>query len=62
MTPGDGTPARLNLFVFTPDGGPAFEVWAPLEMQQRDAPESAGALVADVDGLTDAEDRVSEFG
>jgi hypothetical protein len=39
---------RLNLFIFYPDGGPAFEVWAPQEMQQRDAPESAGALVAEV--------------
>jgi hypothetical protein len=38
---------RLNLFTFSPDGGPMFELWAPQEMQQRDAPESAGALVAD---------------
>ena len=38
---------RLNLFTFSPAEGPAFEVWAPLEMQQRDAPESAGALVAE---------------
>ena len=38
---------RLNLFTFTPADGPAFEVWAPLEMHQRDAPESAGALVAE---------------
>jgi hypothetical protein len=38
---------RLNLFIFRPDGGPAFEVWAPQEMQRRDAPESAGALVAE---------------
>ena len=39
---------RLNLFIFSPDGGPMFEVWAPEEMQRRDAPESAGALVADL--------------
>lgn len=39
---------RLNLFTFSPDGGPMFEVWAPLEMQQRDAPENVGALVAEV--------------
>jgi hypothetical protein len=39
---------RLNLFIFYPDGGPAFEVWAPQEMQQREAPENAGALVAEV--------------
>jgi hypothetical protein len=38
---------RLNLFTFTPDGGPVFEVWAPQEMRQRDAPENAGALVAE---------------
>jgi autotransporter translocation and assembly factor TamB len=38
---------RLSLFVFRPDRGPAFEVWAPREMQQRDAPQSAGALVAE---------------
>ena len=38
---------RLNLFVFSPDGGPMFEVWAPQEMRRRDAPENAGALVAD---------------
>lgn len=47
MTPDDGNPRRLNLFVFTPDDSPPFEVWAPLEMQQRDAPESVGALIAD---------------
>jgi hypothetical protein len=47
MTGDDGIPTRLNLFTFSPDSGPAFEVWAPLEMQQRDAPESAGALVAE---------------
>jgi hypothetical protein len=39
---------RLNLFVFSPDGGPMFEVWAPQAMQQREAPENAGALVAEV--------------
>jgi hypothetical protein len=38
---------RLNLFTFSPDGGPMFEVWAPLEMQQRDAPDNVGALVAE---------------
>jgi hypothetical protein len=38
---------RLNVFIFRPEGGPAFEVWAPQEMQQREAPESAGALVAE---------------
>jgi hypothetical protein len=38
---------RLNLFIFCPDGGPMFEVWAPQEMRQHDAPESAGALVAE---------------
>jgi hypothetical protein len=38
---------RLNLFTFSPDGGPMFEVWAPLEMEQRDAPENLGALVAE---------------
>jgi hypothetical protein len=38
---------RLNLFVFYPDGGPAFEVWAPQEMRQVDAPENAGALIAE---------------
>jgi hypothetical protein len=38
---------RLNLFTFCPDGGPIFEVWAPQEMQQRAAPENAGALVAE---------------
>ncbi|HEX3976033.1 MAG TPA: hypothetical protein VHW96_07190 [Solirubrobacteraceae bacterium] len=38
---------RLNLFSFSPDGGPRFEVWAPQQMRQRDAPENAGALVAD---------------
>ncbi len=37
---------RLNLFIFHPDGGPAFEVWAPQEMEQRAAPENTGALVA----------------
>jgi hypothetical protein len=37
---------RLNLFTFSPDDGPMFEVWAPLEMQQRDATENVGALVA----------------
>ena len=47
MSADDGTPARLNLFVFTPDDGPAFEIWAPLDMERRDAPESIGALVAD---------------
>jgi hypothetical protein len=40
---------RLNLFVFRPDGGPAFEVWAPRHMRQREAPENAGALVAGTD-------------
>jgi hypothetical protein len=39
---------RLNLFVFYPDDAPAFEVWAPQEMQQRDAPENIGALVAEM--------------
>ena len=38
---------RLNLFIFSPAGGPMFEVWAPQEMQRRDAPENAGALVAE---------------
>jgi hypothetical protein len=40
---------RLNLFVFHPGGGPAFEVWAPQEMRQREAPENAGALVAETE-------------
>lgn len=40
---------RLNLFVFRPDDGPAFEVWAPQEMQQSEAPENDGALVAEAD-------------
>jgi len=39
---------RLNLFVFYPDEGPAFELWAPHQMQQRDAPENIGALVAEM--------------
>jgi hypothetical protein len=38
---------RLNLFTFSAEGGPMFELWAPLEMQQRDAPENLGALVAE---------------
>jgi hypothetical protein len=38
---------RLNLFTFSSDDGLAFEVWAPIEMQQRDAPENIGALVAE---------------
>src|ERR1700759_3865311 len=38
---------RLNLFTFTPDGGPLFERWAPPQMRQRDAPENVGALVAE---------------
>ena len=38
---------RLNLFTFCPAGGPIFEVWAPQEMRQRDAPENVGALVAE---------------
>jgi hypothetical protein len=43
---------RLNLFTFSADDGPMFEVWAPQEMQQRDAPENVGALVAEsVDGF-----------
>jgi hypothetical protein len=41
---------RLNLFIFSPDGGPMFEVWAPQEMRQREAPENTGALVADAAG------------
>jgi hypothetical protein len=40
---------RLNLFVFRPDDGPAFEVWAPQGMRQREAPENAGALVAETE-------------
>lgn len=40
---------RLNLFVFRPDDGPAFEVWAPQAMQQREALENAGALVAEAE-------------
>ena len=43
----DGSPMRLTLFIFHPDGGPAFEVWAPREMRQVDAPQSAGALVTE---------------
>jgi hypothetical protein len=39
---------RLNLFTFSPDDGPMFEVWAPLQMQQRPAPENVGALVAEM--------------
>jgi hypothetical protein len=43
---------RLNLFTFSADGVPMFEVWAPEEMQQRDVPENVGALVAEsVDGF-----------
>ncbi|HYZ81100.1 MAG TPA: hypothetical protein VE571_07515 [Solirubrobacteraceae bacterium] len=38
---------RLNLFTFSPDGGPTFELWAPLQMHQRDAPENVAALVAE---------------
>lgn len=38
---------RLNLFTFYPEDGPAFELWAPRGMRQRNAPESAGVLVAD---------------
>jgi hypothetical protein len=41
---------HLNLFTFSPDDGPMFEVWAPLEMHQRDAPENVGALVAEAAG------------
>lgn len=37
---------RLTLFIFSPEDGPMFEVWAPKEMRQVDAPESVGALVA----------------
>jgi hypothetical protein len=43
----NGSSMRLTLFVFRPEGGPAFEVWAPRQMQQVEAPESAGALVAE---------------
>jgi hypothetical protein len=55
---------RLNLFTFSPEDGPMFEVWAPQEMHQRDAPENVGALVAEsVDGfapnLVVGHDRVS---
>lgn len=38
---------RLNLFTFCPEDGPIFEVWAPREMRQIDAPENAGALIAE---------------
>jgi hypothetical protein len=38
---------RPTLFVFRPQRAPAFELWAPREMQQRDAPENLGALVAE---------------
>lgn len=41
-----GPPVRLDLFVFHPQPGPAFEVWAPREMRQVPAPASVGALVA----------------
>jgi hypothetical protein len=37
---------RPTLFIFRPQDGPAFELWAPREMEQRDAPENLGALVA----------------
>jgi hypothetical protein len=42
----NGSPMRPDLFVFEPDGGPAFELWAPREMRRVEAPESVGALVA----------------
>jgi hypothetical protein len=46
------TPMRMNLYLFHPDGGPDFEVWAPRGMRQIEAPNVAGALVADeVDGF-----------
>jgi hypothetical protein len=38
---------RLSLFVFHPPDAPAFELWAPRDMRQVEAPESIGALVAD---------------
>jgi hypothetical protein len=38
---------RLDVFTFRPDGGPDFELWAPREMRETDAPEAIGALVAD---------------
>jgi hypothetical protein len=47
MIDGERIAMRLNLYIFCPDGGPAFEVWAPREMRQVDAPGSAGALVAE---------------
>ena len=37
---------RPTLFIFRPDDAPAFELWAPREMEQRNAPENLGALVA----------------
>src|SRR5579875_3534318 len=44
----NGSPMRPDLFVFQPEDGPAFELWAPREMRQVPAPESVGALVAGV--------------
>lgn len=52
MTDGEPTAMRMNLYLFHPDSGPDFEVWAPRGMRQIDAPNVAGALVADeVDGF-----------
>jgi hypothetical protein len=42
----NGSPMRPDLFVFEPDDGPAFELWAPRAMRRVEAPESVGALVA----------------
>lgn len=43
---------RMDVYVFHPDGGPDFEVWAPHGMRRVDAAKTAGALVADdVDGF-----------
>lgn len=38
---------RPDLYLFQPADGPAFEVWAPRDMQQVPAPGNIGALIAD---------------
>jgi hypothetical protein len=37
----------LTLFVFRSDGAPAFELWAPRELQRHEAPQALGVLVAE---------------
>ena len=36
---------KPSLHVFRPDGGPAFELWAPLKLQELHPPDSVAALV-----------------